>query len=68
MKAADDPRVRLMARGAFPLLDGMDAEQVELHRGRWIRAVEWLGPRWKILQQHQRQKPGVILLPRKVEA
>lgn len=68
MKTNDDPRIRLMSRGAFPLLDGMNSDQVELHRARWIKAVEYLGENWRILQQHQRPEKGVILLPFKKEA
>ncbi len=62
----NDPRIRLMARGAFPIYDWMDAAQIESHREKWITAVERLGPAWVILREPDKVAKGLIFLPRKV--
>jgi hypothetical protein len=63
MKRNGDPRIRLMARGAFPIYDWMDVNQVESHREKWIKSVESLGANWSILRDPESIRKGVILLP-----
>jgi hypothetical protein len=60
MRDQNDPRIRLMARGAFPCADHMDTEQVESNRAKWILAVEYLGDKWKLLHRHERHDKASV--------